>query len=128
MTEVFRKLNFKGQNPILVVAAPSSFDAERAAAAAETAVHGAPEQGVAYRFALAFAPMKADLVARAKELIAATAPDAIIWLAYPKKTSPNFDSDLDRDVCWKTLEPMGLSPNRQIAIDEDWSALRYKKA
>lgn len=127
MTETFRKLNFKGQNPILVVAAPSAFDAERAAAAEETAVHGAPEPGVAYRFALAFAPMKADLTARARELISATSADAIIWLAYPKKTAPHYESDLDRDVCWRTLEPLGLRPNRQISIDEDWSALRYKK-
>jgi len=28
------------------------------------------------------------------------------------------------DALWLLVEPMGFRPNRNVAIDEDWSALR----
>jgi len=43
MTEVFKKLNFKGQDPILVVAAPRAFETDLESMAAETCVHPAPK-------------------------------------------------------------------------------------
>jgi ribosomal protein L25 (general stress protein Ctc) len=51
--------------------------------------------------------------------------DGLLWICYPKKSS-GVQSDLDRDVVWKMLEPTGLRPVTQIAIDEVWSALRFR--
>ncbi len=67
------------------------------------------------------------MTTRAQALSAATSPDAILWLCYPKQTSKAFKSDLNRDILWQLVSPLGLQPNRQIAIDDDWSALRFKK-
>jgi hypothetical protein len=55
----------------------------------------------------------------------AVKPDGLLWICYPKKTS-GVESDLDRDVVWKMLEPTGLRPVTQVAIDEVWSALRFR--
>lgn len=126
MTDVFKKLNFKGQDPILVLAAPDAFEKELRAMAAETGIHRSPKAGTRYGFALAFAPMKADLVKAAKSLLRALDSDAVLWFAYPKQTSKHYTSDLNRDICWEVLKPFELQPVRQIAIDGDWSALRFK--
>jgi hypothetical protein len=55
----------------------------------------------------------------------AVKPDGLLWICYPKKSS-GVESDLDRDIVWKMLEPTGLRPVTQIAIDEVWSALRFR--
>jgi len=53
-------------------------------------------------------------------------PSGLIWVAYPKKSSKKYKSDLSRDDFWDALKDLGLEPVRQIALDEDWSALRFK--
>ncbi len=127
MTETFKKLNYASQTPILIAGAPDSFGAEiKAMSGAE--IHTKPRKGLTYGFALAFAVMKADLVKAARDLAAFTTAQTVLWFAYPKQTSKAFQSDLNRDLCVAALAPLGLQPVRQIAIDEDWSALRYKPA
>jgi hypothetical protein len=127
MTALFQKLNLKAQNPILIAAAPASFSGESAAVAQTTTVHTELSPGTQYTFTLTFAVTQAELLPRAQALLDRTSADAILWFAYPKQTSKAYKSDLNRDILWKVLEPLGLSPNRQIAIDDDWSALRFKK-
>ncbi len=87
----------------------------------------APAARTRYRFAMAFARMKSDLVRHARSLLRAAEEDAVIWFAYPKQTSRTYTSDLNRDSCWEALKPLKLQPVRQIAIDDDWSALRFKR-
>ncbi|MGA2477979.1 MAG: hypothetical protein ABSG63_04430 [Spirochaetia bacterium] len=127
MTEVFKKLNFKVQTPMLVMDAPGSFASELAAMARESEIHQKPKAGVRYDFLLAFAPMRKDLLAAAKLLSPLLGDAAVLWFAYPKQTSKLLKSDLNRDICWEALAHLGLQPVRQVAIDDDWSALRFKK-
>ena len=49
----------------------------------------------------------------------------IIWIAYPKLSSP-LKSDINRDSIWKLILEFGLTPNSQIALNETWSAVRFK--
>ena len=128
MTEVFRKLNFKDQDPMLVMGAPASFQEELSAVRTETTVHARPKASTRYGFALAFAPMKADLLAAAGTILECADAGAVLWFAYPKQTSRTFRSDLNRDLCAEALRGLGLQPVRQVAIDDDWSALRFKAA
>jgi hypothetical protein len=51
---------------------------------------------------------------------------AIIWIAYPKLTS-KLASDLSRDSVRVLVAESGLDTVSQIAIDDDWSALRVKR-
>ncbi len=89
-------------------------------------VHANPRAGQTYGFALAFAPMKADLVKAARLLSPVIGKQAVLWFAYPKQSSKAYASDLNRDLCWEALAPFDLQAVRQIAVDEDWSALRFK--
>jgi hypothetical protein len=127
MTAVFKKLNYKSQDPILILAAPPSFENELREMAKLAGVHSSLKRGAKYGFALAFAPMKADLLKAAKLLLHAVEKDAVLWFAYPKQSSKAYTSDLNRDSCWAVLAPLGLQAVRQIAIDADWSALRFKR-
>ena len=126
MTDIFKKLNYKNQKPILILNHPETFQAEFTAISEETSVHKIPAADSRYSFEIAFTEMKSDLQKAAAILVKKAEKDAILWFAYPKQTSKKFKSDLNRDSVWETLAPLGLLPNRQIAIDEDWSALRFK--
>lgn len=47
------------------------------------------------------------------------------WVAHPKKSGA-IASDLSRDAGWERLTREGMIPVTQIAIDADWSALRFR--
>lgn len=50
--------------------------------------------------------------------------DRLTWVAYPK--AGQLNTDLNRDSLAATLEEHGIEPVRQVAIDEVWSALRFR--
>ena len=52
-------------------------------------------------------------------------PAGMLWIAYAKGTS-KVKTDVNRDILWKAIEPIGWQPVRQIALDEVWSAMRFK--
>ena len=127
MTETFKKLNFKFQTPILIVSAPDTFVAEIAAMQTVTEIHPKPAKGTLYSFALAFGATKADIEKAARAIVGILEEDAVLWFAYPKLTSKKYRSDLSREIMWEVLAPHGVRPVRQIAVDDDWSALRFRK-
>lgn len=47
---------------------------------------------------------------------------AILWVAYPKGNR----TDINRDTLWPILTDYGMRPNGQAAIDDIWSALRFR--
>ena len=53
--------------------------------------------------------------------------DAMLWYCYPKGSSKKYKCDFNRDNGWQALGDRNLEPVRQVAIDEDWSALRFRK-
>ena len=73
---------------------------------------------VAIYFANSEATLR-DILARHKEHLAATEPT---WIAYPKGNK----ADINRDSLWPIVAEFGLRPNGQIAIDDYWSALRFR--
>lgn len=52
--------------------------------------------------------------------------DKILWIAYPKKSSKRYQASINRDKGWKTLGENNYEGVRQISINEDWSALRWR--
>lgn len=49
----------------------------------------------------------------------------LAWAAYPKGGS-KVSTDLNRDILWKLIELLGWRPVRMVALDETWSAMRFK--
>ena len=51
--------------------------------------------------------------------------DGLLWIAYTKGTS-GLVTDVNRDRLWVALKPTGWRPVRQIALDDAWSAMRFR--
>jgi hypothetical protein len=47
---------------------------------------------------------------------------AIVWIAYPK----GGRADINRDSVWPVAGEYGLRPIAQVAVDDVWSALRFR--
>lgn len=126
MSPLFAKLNFKGHARMLAIDAPASFEPELAGLNG-VAVDTAPSAGEAYGFAIGFAVARTDLNRVCAQLIAAAPGDAVVWVTFPKKSSKRYRCDFDRDNGWTVMGDAGFEPVRQVAIDEDWSALRFRR-
>lgn len=75
---------------------------------------------------LLFATFKKELNKDLKSILKFISPGALFWVAYPKK-SGNIKSDITRDNGWEYLMQAGYDPVMQIAVNEDWSALRFRR-
>lgn len=53
--------------------------------------------------------------------------DEIVWFCYPKKTSKKYSSSINRDSGWDVISDLTFEPVMQVAIDDNWSALRFRK-
>lgn len=53
--------------------------------------------------------------------------DQQLWMAYPKGSSKRYKSQINRDSGWSYLGNFDYEAVRQVAINEDWSALRFRK-
>lgn len=127
MTPLFKKLNFKDQDALVILNAPETFSAEmqamRAFAIIKTGFDGTEKDP----FILAFALTQAEVDAFAAIFSEKTSGDAVLWIAYPKSSSKHYKCDFNRDTGWEVLGKLGFEPVRQVAIDEDWSALRFRR-
>src|SRR6478735_10483003 len=126
MSSVFEKLNLKQQQEILVVNAPSSFEPELLALKG-VAVHRDPKKLKTIHFALVFATKQAEVDSLSKVLASKAEGDALLWFAYPKGTSKQYKCEFNRDTGWNEMQSAGFDTVRQVAIDEDWSALRFRR-
>jgi hypothetical protein len=124
---LFTKLNLKDQREIVVLNAPASFERELATLTG-VEIRRKLRGTAPAEFVLVFATRKAEVDASAPLLEQATQGDAIVWIAYPKGTSKRYTCDFNRDTGWDALGRLRFEPVRQVAIDEDWSALRFRRA
>jgi hypothetical protein len=127
MSAVFTKLNFKDHAAIVVLNAPPDFEAEIAALPSGVVVLRAAADAPASTFALAFVQTQTQIQETAHALAARAQGDALLWFAYPKGTSKRYTCDFNRDTGWDVLGTLGFEPVRQVAIDADWSALRFRR-
>jgi hypothetical protein len=73
---------------------------------------------VALIFAEDAASLREILIAHKDQL----ARPATLWVVYPKANR----TDINRDTLWPILSEYGLRPITQVAVDDTWSALRFR--
>ena len=126
MAGIFEKLNLKDEQTIVVLNAPTSFEPELARLAA-LHLHRHLGSVQVTGFLLAFVTRKAEVEALARQVAERAPGDAVVWFAYPKGTSKKYTCDFNRDTGWAALKSFGFDTVRAVAIDEDWSALRFRR-
>ena len=117
MADVATKLQIKPDQSIALIAVPEDVDLGVVADEADAATADA---------VVVFVTSKHELDDRAGPALDAARRDAVAWIAYPK--GGQLGTDLNRDTLWQSLAGRGVRPVRQIAIDDVWSALRFRPA
>ena len=125
MTPLFTKLNLGEHRTILVVGAPASFDEELDALEDVTVLRKTTKWS-AVTFVIFFVQTLKD-VAKAANALPKIPGDPVVWFAYPKGTSKNYSCEFNRDTGWRAVGDAGFEGVRQVAIDDDWSALRFRR-
>jgi hypothetical protein len=126
MPTVFEKLQLKDWQEIIVLHAPQSFEPELARLPVKTIHHSLASVPVT-AFFLAFVTRKSEVDALAPQIAKRATGDAVVWFAYPKGTSKKYKCDFNRDTGWDLLNKAGFETVRAISIDEDWTALRFRR-
>lgn len=126
MATLFDKLNLKDHQTIVALDSPPSFEEELRRLKGVKIVRDTREVSTV-EFAIAFVSQRKDVDRAARQLIKKAASDAILWFAYPKGTSKTLKSEVNRDTGWEALQAAGFDTVRLVAIDADWSALRFRR-
>lgn len=127
MTPLFKKLNYKDHKPIIVLNAPESFAAEMQQMEPLTPVLTDEAALVPASFIMAFVTRQTEVDHLAQLLTPLLQGDGILWFCYPKGSSKKYKCDFNRDTGWDVVAQSGMEPVRMVAIDADWSALRFRK-
>ena len=126
MASVFGKLNLKDQKQIVVLNSPASFEPELKTLRGVVVQRDVKNAGD-IEFSLAFVTRQAEVDTLGKAIGKKAQGDAVVWFAYPKGSSKKYKSEINRDSGWKVLGDAGFEPVRMVAIDEDWSAVRFRR-
>ena len=127
MDSIFKKINFKDSKTVAVIHAPTSFEANMDAMQGLTTFVRDFATVDKTDFILAFCTKQAEVNALAIEASEHLEGDGQLWFAYPKGTSKRYTCDFNRDSGWEILGQQGFEGVRAVAIDNDWSALRFRR-
>jgi hypothetical protein len=128
MSELLKKLNFKEQKEILILNVPKDFEPFLKEIKSAAKVLTELKAGKEIQFAIAFVQTQKEVDAFAPKIAKELINDGLLWMAYPKGTSKKYKSEISRDKGWTVLGELGFETVRLIAINEDWSCMRFRKA
>lgn len=127
MTPLFKKLQLPPTlDEILILNEPEGF-CEELNCLKDVVVKESLIQVSEVDFAIVFVTKKIQIENRIETVYPKLVGDAILWFAYPKKTSKMYTSEINRDYGWGVLGDYNLEPVRQVSIDKNWSAIRFRK-
>lgn len=120
-TELLHRLQIKAGTKLWLINVPQKIAEEITAGAEVEPVHGDSY----YDGVLACFAGPEEVEAMAPRILAELPPDGLLWVAY-RKGETGKAAGLTRDTGWAPLEAQGLRPVRAVAVDEEWSALRFR--
>lgn len=127
MNPLLKKMNFKDEKEILVLNIPKEIqdvikDFEQVVSCITQ-----PALLDETSFVIAFVLSKDDINDVMVSLNDKLSEDVKLWLCYPKKSSKNYKSEINRDKGWEQLGEQGFEPVRQVSVNDDFSALRFRR-
>jgi hypothetical protein len=126
MKEVLKKLNYKGYKRIAVINSEESLFKAISDELKDVMTDREIDQRYAYDFMIIFVQTIKEVNDYSPAALHNLAADGVLWFCYPKKSSKMYSSELERDRGWKTLNDLGFYGIRMIAVDENWSAMRFR--
>jgi len=118
INDILKKLKYKDEYKALLLNAPKEYEEEIGKIGFDTQI-GTDK----YDFVHLFVNNKAEVDKYGKQVVDCLKYDGVLWISYPKGGTK---TDINRDRGWETIKNLGLRPVSQIAIDETWSALRFR--
>ncbi len=123
MDPILKKMTWKEGMNIQIWNTPSELNGLISSWEADGLIHPGSQPD----FMLAFVQTEDDVKKYFSEMQSLAPDDQQIWIAYPKGTSKRYKAKINRDSGWAYLGQFDYEGVRQIAINEDWSALRFRK-
>jgi hypothetical protein len=115
--ELAAKLQLKPNQSLKGVGTPHAVASELA----ELEHVSADQQEAALLF---FITDREALEVHREQIVEAASRDHLTWVAYPR--AGHLGTDLNRDSLAALLSESGVQPVRQVAVNEVWSALRFR--
>ena len=128
MNAIFKKLNYKDQKVLNIINSPASFEPALKDICEFASVKTTLMNVKSISFFLAFVTKLAEVESLTHAVVPLLEKGGVLWFAYPKASSKKYKCEFNRDNGWRSLGELGFEGVRMVAIDEDWSALRFKKA
>jgi hypothetical protein len=126
MDDILKRLKYGKQERIALLNAPGEFRDRISSLLPDVQIDDEINARYLYDFMIAFTPASPDVEKLGPACIHNLSDDGKLWMAYPKGTSRRYSTDINRDRGWDTVEATGFKRVSQVAIDDDWSALRFR--
>ena len=126
MKKLLDKLNYKDQPRIALINADPVFLDSLSNGLGNVIIDKEIDPRCPYSFILIFVKSISEVENATPVILHNLTADGVLWYCYPKKTSKNHKSELNRDHGWKALNDSGFYGIRMVSVDDDWSALRFR--
>lgn len=127
MTPLLKKLQYKAPDILYVLNYPAAFEEELKGMQSETPVSTEWPHAGEVAFVLVFVQSQEEIESMLAKLLGRLKGDAVLWFAFPKKSSKKYTVEINRDRGWDSLIQASFVPVRAISIDADWTALRFRQ-
>ena len=119
-TPLAKKLGLKDDLTVLLTGAPDGY---RKRLDAPSSVRFVTKLSSAVDLVQIFSTKRAQLAHALANYRAALAPDAVVWVSWPKKSS-KLPTDITEDTVREVALPLGFVDVKVCAVDEVWSGLK----
>jgi hypothetical protein len=117
------KLQMKSGYRVLLLHPPEGYP--EALAPLPEGVEIVNNTGLPVNLVLVFVDQRAVLDASLPQIIPVLDASTLFWIAY-RKGGSKAGTDLNRDRLWEALAPWNWNPVTLIALDDRWSAMRFR--
>jgi hypothetical protein len=124
---LLKKIAYKSQYNFLIYNAPDFFHNLIQQEISTSNYTTNPADSPMFDVVMGFALTLKEVGQLAELIQQKTTGDSVVWIAYAKGSSKKYKCEFNRDNGWSEMKAIGFETVTQIAIDEDWSALRFRR-
>jgi len=124
MNPVLKKLHIGSKNPVLIMNAPDDF----IETVNELNIEIHQEIEDYYNYVQVFAQDTEEAEELFPDALSALETGGYFWFCFPKETSSDYETDLDKEALNDLIETYDLEGVTQVPIDDNWMAIRLKFA